>query len=175
MSEAFDSGAQGVELTHARILEIRTDRQGPVEFVIGGSATSEDVLATLRYIEPDEENIQNYLCSIFAHAVETQDILGNIRIPVEHSAIEIAPNVTIEQELVFGDGATIKDVTTAFEAIYGKDKGPMQLGKLALTLIDYGLMAGTVVRGPLNNELLSPDPELIELEMQSLTERFYES
>lgn len=158
----------------AKIIELSEIGDGLATFTIPKDATSKDVLATLKYVQPSTEIVKDYLDKIFELVVIPKGYMKNLSVTVHDPAgEEITQQASISRRIKFGEEPTGEDVRSAFNAVYGEEDSPQMVRELVLALIDKGRLAGRKLQVDYSNELATTKDDDIAQEMSDLTNEFY--
>lgn len=145
---------------------------GDVSFVIAPGASSEDVIATLIYINPDNESVKRQIMRLFDHIVESGN-LSNLTIDINDPEGQVNSQTTLTRRLTFSENPTIDDVIQAFEAAYGEENAFEGIRLLFDVFVNRGVLNGIKVIASQRNEIITASTEEINFEMQELTDQYY--
>lgn len=160
----------------ARILDLTEQSDGSLHFTIDASTTSGDLLATLEYLNPDEEMVAKSLRALLKAAIGRKK--GNAladrhfvaKEPFESSSRQAKIEPTT---IIFGENPSYDDAREVFTELYGGEEADAEICALTLTLVDIGALEGMVVKTNNHNEFSETSESAIQAEMAQLTRSHY--
>ncbi len=159
--------------TYARILTLIPTEDDRVKFRVGYGTKGRDVLATLAYINPDPEIRMRNIMSVLRAATEDFGMLNGRKVKAPHSQSTGMGQELPKTKIDFSEKPTFKDVTDAYEKVYGEESGIALTGLLS-HLIDKGEFFNiSIDAGYFCNEIVNATDEEIATEMIDLTHQFY--
>lgn len=158
------------EYFRSRILDIIDEPSGTVSFTISSTATSEDFMATMAYLDSDQSAINNQLDAMLEHAINIGMINNRLEL-IDNSSESINSQAIIKKALVFGDNPSYADVKAAFMSVYGESSFNKQMRLMLLSLIDEAKFAGTKVIANSYNEITTANHYDVEIEMGEMTDK----
>lgn len=147
----------------ARILDIISEPASGI-FRIDEDTTSPDVVATLRYLNPSEDDVTDVLCRLLQNVYAT-GWLGSQTVSLRGEQIANS-GVYRNHQIRFAAGRPFADIIDELEMTFGPENSKYRLREIAEILIDRGLFSGLQVKVDARNEfanMINGNPDVNRL------------